>query len=321
MSIRDVIDATYIKNTFVLGVDLTLDDGTPFPDVLWETSIDSAISTLEMELGIQIDPFVIKGERHDARLQERTAFYPFHLDYKPAISVEKLQITLGNYPAVDLPKSWVTFASNQHSTIHLIPTAETVGSFFFRSGIPLIFGDVFSPYSYVPAYFSVDYTSGFSYLSGTATIPSGETSVEVSLSRSLSGIKPTVNLTTDYAGAGGTFPRVRTLGTDSFVISVKTAPDADMNLNWELNTVDPAIIRAVGLMSAMLPLDIAGDLIIGAGISQLSMNVDGLSQYIGTTSSPTNAGYGARLKAFERELERLIPALKAKYRTVNMLAV
>ena len=321
MSIRDVIDADYIKNTFVLGVDLTLDDGTPFPDILWETSVDSAISTLEMELGIQIDPFVIKGERHDARLQDRNAFYPLHLDHKPAVSVDKLQITLGNYPAVDLPKSWATFASNQHSMIHLIPTAETIGSFFFRSGIPLIFGDVFSPYSYVPAYFAVDYTAGFSFMSGTATLPSGELSVEVPLSRSLQGIKPNVSLSTSYAGGGGTLPRVRQVGTDSFVISVKTAPTVDMILDWELNTVDPAIVRAVGLMAAMLPLDVAGDLIIGAGISQLSMNVDGLSQYIGTTSSPTNAGYGARLKAFERELEKLLPALKAKYRTVNMLAV
>jgi hypothetical protein len=38
-------------------------------------------------------------------------------------------------------------------------------------------------------------------------------------------------------------------------------------------------------------------------------------------SSATNAGYGARVLQFERELKSLLPALRAKYKAINMGAI
>lgn len=321
MAIRDLITPQFIKDTYVLGVDLTLDDGSPYPDVIYEQAIDAAVNYLELELGITIDPFSVKGERHDGRVENKDAFYPFALDHRPVRSVEGLNISLGNYPTVSMPKEWGVISSPQHGQVHVIPTAETLGSFFFRSGIPLLFGDVFSPYSYVPAYFSIDYESGFTFVDGTAVIPQGATSVEVPIATPLLGVKPSFVLTvTDAQGGDGA--RVRASGTDSFTISVTTAPTTgDMTIDYTMHTVDPALIRAIGLIAALAPLDIAGDLIAGAGVGQFSVGIDGLSQSIATTASATSAGYGARIISYQKQLKDTMGALKAKYRMMNIFSV
>ena len=60
-------------------------------------------------------------------------------------------------------------------------------------------------------------------------------------------------------------------------------------------------------------LNIAGDLIAGAGIATKSVSVPGLSQNIGTTSSATNSGYGARIGEYQKELKAMIPNLRRYY--------
>lgn len=321
MAIRDLITPQFIKDTYVLGVDLTLDDGSPYPDIIFEQAIDAAISTLELELGIVFDPFTVKGERQDARIENKNAFYPFTLDHRPVRSVDGLAISIGNKREAEMPVEWATLTMPQHGQINLIPSGETVGSFYFRSGIPLLFGDIFSPYNYVPSYFTIDYTAGFTYIDGTAVIPQNQTSVEVAITDPLLGVKPTVNLTVtdDQGGAGA---RVRASGTDSFTISVTTAPTTgDMVIDYSLHTVDPALIRAIGLIAALAPLDIAGDLIAGAGVGQFSVGVDGLTQSIATTASATSAGYGARIISYQKQLKDTMAALRAKYRMMNMFSV
>lgn len=321
MSIRDIITPDFIKNTYALGVSLTLDDGSPFPDELFEQAIDAAVSTIEADLGIVIDPFFVKGERHDAIVEHKDAFYPFMLDHRPARAVSNLEIRLGNYEPVVMPKEWVVISSSQAGQIHLIPTSTTIGSFFFRSGIPLLFGDVFSPYKFVPSYFSVDYQAGFYFEEGVATIPQGSSEVEIEFDAPTNGDRVYFSLNVLSAG-GGAFARVRQSGTNSFIISAKLAPSTgDMQIEWIAHTVDPLIIKAVGLIAAIAPLDIAGDLIAGAGIANFSVGVDGLSQSIGTTASATSAGYGARIISFQNQLKALMPSLRAKYRMLNTFSV
>jgi len=321
MSLSSIITPQFIRDTYVLGVDLTLDDGSPYPDILFSQAIESAISTIELQLGIQFDPFKVKGERHDARISNKSAFYPFTLDHRPVKSVERLSISLGNYPLVDLPVSWAVSTSAQHGQINLIPTGETIGSFLFRGGIPLLFGDIFSPYQYVPGYFSIDYTSGFTYEEGVVVIPQGETEVEITLSESLAETKPTVALEVLDAQGGGAL-RIKSVSTDGATVVTASAPTTgDMQISYKIHNYDPAIIKAIGLLAAISPLDIAGDLIAGAGIGSFSVGVDGLSQSIGTTASATSAGYGARIISYQKQLKDLMGMLRAKYRTVNIFSV
>jgi len=62
------------------------------------------------------------------------------------------------------------------------------------------------------------------------------------------------------------------------------------------------INAAIGLMAAIFALNIAGDLIVGAGIASESLSLDGLSQNVNTTSSAENHGYSAKVKEFQKQL-------------------
>ena len=81
----------------------------------------------------------------------------------------------------------------------------------------------------------------------------------------------------------------------------------------------PYDIRYIIGLKAIRPiLDVAGDLVAGAGIAGFSLSVDGLSQSVNTTSSSTNAGYGARIISAERELKQQVPLIKRFYKNVGL---
>jgi len=71
---------------------------------------------------------------------------------------------------------------------------------------------------------------------------------------------------------------------------------------FELDKIPVLLNNIIGLRAAIDVLNIAGDLITGAGIASQSIGLDGLSQSIATTSSATNAGYGARIIQYESQL-------------------
>lgn len=62
-------------------------------------------------------------------------------------------------------------------------------------------------------------------------------------------------------------------------------------------------------------LEIAGDLIIGAGIASIGLNIDGMSQNVDTTQSAMFTGYGARIQLVNEKCAELIDSLKNYYGT------
>lgn len=79
----------------------------------------------------------------------------------------------------------------------------------------------------------------------------------------------------------------------------------------------PSDLKKFVGMKASIPLyDQLGDLILGAGIASQSLGIDGLSQSISSTSSATNAGYGARITSYNKQVKEMLPNLKKKYRGV-----
>ena len=65
-------------------------------------------------------------------------------------------------------------------------------------------------------------------------------------------------------------------------------------------------------------LQVWGDLIIGAGIANQTISIDGLSQSIGTTQSPEFSGAGARIKNYMDDMKELEKRLKDTYLGINM---
>lgn len=91
--------------------------------------------------------------------------------------------------------------------------------------------------------------------------------------------------------------------------------------NPKINEVPPIITELVGKVASFGPLNIAGDLLGGAGIASQSLSIDGLSQSFATTSSATNAGYGARILAYGKEIKEQLPTLQRYYKGLRMRVV
>lgn len=82
------------------------------------------------------------------------------------------------------------------------------------------------------------------------------------------------------------------------------------------------LLNVLGKIAAKNILHIAGDIILGsAGIASYSLSLDGLSQSISTTSSATNAGYGARITQYNEEIKTIMPILQQKYRGFSIAAL
>lgn len=81
------------------------------------------------------------------------------------------------------------------------------------------------------------------------------------------------------------------------------------------------IVDVIGMFASVGPFNIFGDLIAGAGIATISLSLDGLSQNIGTTSSATNAGYGARIIQYLKQIKEQIPQIRRHYKRVGGMVV
>lgn len=326
LTLKDIITVDLLKKTVLVGIDLTDDAGNDFPDEMFDNAIDQAISLIEEELEIDIEPFKVSGERHDLYNEQRNSWYSNQLDRRPLRTVDKLQISYGNYSPVDIPDAWLNISQPETSTVALIPTAESIGTFRFNNVLPLLIDPIsnYGRYTRVPAYFRYDYTSGFALLEGTITIPQNESqATDISIGETLFD-KPSFifEVTDDGNGnLGNATPKIKAfgLGDKTFSVSTDITPlQGDMTISYKLHTIPPLIIKAILYTAAMLPLDTAGDLLAGAGIGQFSVGVDGLSQNIATTASATSAGYGAKIISYREQLKSTMQALKSKYRSVKI---
>jgi len=282
-SILDELTPAWLKDRFLVGVDLTLDDGTAYPDAIYSQAISASVAFLEHDIGITIDPFEVTGEQHDAYEANRSGFWPFRLDHRPVLKMDKMQVRFGGFAPAELPVTWAQLVSPVHGQIHLIPSEESLhSSYRFTHGIPLITGDVLQPQRYVPGYFHFDYTAGFETRAVTVTVPNGETTGTTTLSPVISLRYEPVISTNPLAGNGIT-AKVKTRGSKSITLELSAAAPAETDFEVVISTLPADIKQAIGYKAALLPLDVAGDLIAGAGIANLHVGVDGLSQSLGTT--------------------------------------
>lgn len=306
----------WLQDTFLLGVDLTLDDGSPYPTRIFEDSIQQAERALADELGLVFNPQVIQ-ERHDKEPDAAGGWYPLRTRHRPLVEVEKLSIIYGQSSTrSELPPQWATITEGIAGQIHIIPTAEGASSYLIAGGLPVIVGlGGLSAHYYIPAYFELEYLAGFPLYTGTATILAGETSVEISTPKPFSDV-----YSVDVSASLGT-ASVKSRRFDKFTVSIDSVQAQDSTITWSIDMLPADIVRAIGLKASLLSLDVAGDLIVGAGIAQISTSLDGLSQSVNTTASATNSGYGARVLQFTKELKDLMATLRATYRAMNIAAL
>jgi len=305
----------WLKSTFLLGVDLTLDDGSDYPSEIFETSLKQAERAVSDELGLVFNPQQFR-ERHDKEPDMVGGWYPLRTRYRPLIDIEKIEIVYGrSKTSAELPPQWANITESMAGQVHIVPVAEGSSSYIMAGGMPVILGlGGLSAEYYIPAYFQLQYNAGFPLYEGTAVLQAGETSVTVNLNREF----------TDQYEASATAQGVTVSISkkyDSIVLSIDSALQQDLSITWKVDTLPSDIARAVALKASLLTLDVAGDLIAGAGLASVSTSMDGLSQNINTTASATNSGYGARVLQFTKEYKELIATLRATYRSMNIFAL
>ena len=318
--IYDVITTDFLTQVFLTGVRLTDDAGQAYPDSLFSNTIRYAVDVLEKELSINFNPHRIKRERHDAWSDHRRKWWGLELDERPVQKIDKMDITYGNYEPARLPLSWVTELESRTGALALVPSGEQLGTFSYSNAIPLLVDPIsnYSYYRHVPGYFSVDYTTGRNFIEQTITIPQNSTEVlDIPFGEILVD-KPNFLFTIvdDGNGNGAIQPKLKAfdIGDDTYSLEIQTAPAlGDATITVRIHTVPQGLIQAIGFVAAALPLDTAGDLIAGAGIGSFSIGVDGLSQSVATTSSATNAGYGAKLISYKTQVKQIIKSYKALY--------
>jgi hypothetical protein len=154
--------------------------------------------------------------------------------------------------------------------------------------------------------------------SGTAVIEFPADWIQARLDDGIVNIVPTSGtLSQVLLTAGGSFLPLVASGRD-FVPNII---EVDYDAGFAAGDVPIAIRDVIGKLAAINPLHIAGDLIVGAGIASKSVSIDGLSQSVNTTSSATNAGYGARIINYLKELKQQVPVLRSYYKGMRLTAL
>lgn len=158
----------------------------------------------------------------------------------------------------------------------------------------------------------------------SAQYPSGQTVVEfpaewLRIDRAAGHLRivPTAGTLSEIqVGRGGSFLPIVFQGVDYLPDLFQVTYVA----GFESGKVPTNILDIIGKFASLGPLHIFGDLIAGAGIANLSLSMDGLSQTIGTTASATNAGYGARVGNYLKEIKEQIPLLRRYYKRTSMVS-
>jgi hypothetical protein len=116
-------------------------------------------------------------------------------------------------------------------------------------------------------------------------------------------------------GAGGSFLPAAYNG----LMYLPQLFEIDYEAGFEHGRVPRNLVDVIGMFASLGPLHMFGDLLGGAGIASYSLSMDGLSQSINTTSSPENAGFGARVKQYLQQIKQQIPLLRAYYHGQRMV--
>ena len=246
---------------------------------------------------------------------------------KPRKNTERSDLFL---PALSVD-AWINITSPRFGSVSLIPTAESIGTFRFNNVLPLLIDPLsnYGQYNRVPAYFKYNYTAGFQYhREEIAILQNQSTGANINLGITDPGddkISFRFKVLDDGNGnvAGATLPRITLNHNDGETYSIKTdTVGAQDRILVEVTyyTIPDSIIKCILYIAAALPLDTAGDLIVGAGIANFNLELDGLTQRIDTTSSATNSGYGARILSYKQQMKSTLTRLKKSYKQPKLAA-
>lgn len=131
MPLTDIITPAWVKERFLVGVNLVTDDGLPYPDEMYELAIENAIEFVQDELDIVFDALAVTGEKHDMinNANNWPNFAPIRLRKRPVRAVTALEAKWGQNDVLTYPLDWTNLdnsTGDKSLTGHLtvIPTPQ-----------------------------------------------------------------------------------------------------------------------------------------------------------------------------------------------------
>lgn len=156
----DIISVQELKDIFLFGVDLTDENGCPFPDALFQFYIKAAASMVERRLDLRLRAMTITDERHDFYKQDYYKYIRLQTHEFPILSVESIKLVLPTeQEVIDFDPSWFQ-VQNFSGQTEIIPGRGQLSVIVLgQTGawLPLIYGWT----DYIPDVFRIAYTAGF----------------------------------------------------------------------------------------------------------------------------------------------------------------
>lgn len=320
-SLYDILTPSWVRNTYLAGVDLTDDLGTSFEDQTVLIGIRQAIAQIEQRLSIVVDSVEITEERKDLHTDQRWQYWPFYLEHCPVQRVTDFRCRYGQVLNQPIPTSWLTIVSKEHGRLHVTPSNEQIQQMATMLGTPFIFWNS----GFAPGFFVFSYIAGFVVYTGTVTVPIGATSAAVTFATDETFAAADYYAVTDLVSPdpadASIIPSAVQRTSTGMTLQLSRAPTHALTIRWYVTDIPDNMRHLIGMMAAMHPLTIAGDLVLGAGVASRSIGIDGLSQSISTTKAGAMGGaFAARMKAYREESERTMEAIRGRYKLMNMSA-
>lgn len=324
-SIYDLVTPQWVKDTFLRGLDNYLqdEDGIPFPESMYEQSTSQAIASVQAELDLCLDVTTITQERQDWNSEDINACIPLYVFQRPLHSVQALRWKYGQLRIFTVPATWLNILNPIFGRLHVIPTALSPSVTLTTNVFPYFFNNS----NYMPGWWDIDYTAGFRYYKGSATIAQGQQTATVTFASDEQFLSSNYAVYTTRSGPNAADllmePQIVSKGVGGFTIKMPTAvAGTSLTVNWVVSDLPADLRQVLGIRAALLPLVTAGDLVLGAGVQGGQIGVDGLSQQLSTTKAGAAGGaFAGRVNALQAQALDLMNNLRGKYRPMNMMGV
>lgn len=146
-----------MKQNFLFGIDLSDQQGKPFPKALLVAYLNSAISWVEALFDICLSPREVNSETHDYERSDYTNWGYMQLWKRPIQEVKALRMMYGNRPSFEVPADWIR-VDKTSGKIQLFPSSSSISNMIIDSG-GLAYG-LYSRWDYAPQMWEVDYVAG-----------------------------------------------------------------------------------------------------------------------------------------------------------------
>lgn len=142
---------------FMFGIDLSDQQGNPFPRALLVAYLNSAIAYCETLFDICLTEQVVDSEPHDYERNDYTNWGYLQLWKRPVIEVTSLKLMYGTRPSFEIPLDWLKIDKNS-GKVQMFPSQGSVSKLIIGS-TGAIYG-LHNYWDYAPHMWEVSYVAG-----------------------------------------------------------------------------------------------------------------------------------------------------------------